>query len=163
MTTLSCSSCHPCSMCEYIYSSPILTKTTCFSFLCHALKYCQADGLIHSSEENQTGIKPERKEWHVTHTHKHNFTQTTARAHTQSVMHTFLVSVILWLAFPGVALSAWAFHTSSLPDWEQHWSDGQRVCNQADSWSEAAKQRVVVRQRDRLCGSGARTWIFILP
>lgn len=38
--------------------------------------------------------------------------------------HTFLVSVILWLAFPRVALSAWAFHTSSLLHCVQHWSDG---------------------------------------
>lgn len=42
-------------------------------------------------------------------------------------------------------------------------TERERESNQADTWSDAAKQRVVVRQRDRLRGSGARTWIFILP
>lgn len=65
-----------------------------------------------------------------THTHRHtqNFTATTAwtPARIAHSRHTFLVSVTLWLAFPGVAVSAGAFHTSSLSACEQHWSDGQR-------------------------------------
>lgn len=56
--------------------------------------------------------------------------------------HIFLVSVILLLAFPGVAVSAGAFHTSSRSVCEQHGSDGQRrrkrECNQPDSWPEAS-------------------------
>lgn len=89
--------------------------------------------------------------------HTHYFTQTTACSHINT--HALLVSAVLRLAFPGVALSAWAFHTSFFPDCVQHWSDGQRenACNQADSWSEATTQKVVVKQRSRVCGSGARS------
>ena len=113
-------------------------------------------GSVHSSEENQTGRKLQRegsdtKHTHArTHTHTPSLTQTVARTHTQSVehtrarWHTFLVSVILWLPLPGVALSAWAFHTSSLPDCEQHWSDGQR-----EGERERERERETERERER--------------
>lgn len=149
------------------YSGAVLTGTTGFWYSCHALEDCQA----RSSEENQTGKEVEEVEWHVTHTHVHtqNFTVTSAWtppcSHAQQNTLSLFQSFFGWHFLGLLFLQELFTHPPSLPVSNTDLmgrGGGVRECNQADSWSEAAKQRVLVRKRDRLCGSGAATWISIL-
>lgn len=111
-------------------------------------------GLIHSGAKMYTQAWNRTERERKTHTSLYINNCRRTHAHTHFPWHTFPVSVILWLAFPGVALLCMSF--SHLPSprlcatliwWAESWKE--RECNQADSWSEAAKQRVVGRQRKK--------------
>lgn len=107
-----------------------------------------------------------RVNFHV-HTNTISLTHTHTCADTLSLFQWFvgwhfLGSLSLHELFthpPSLAVS----NTDLMGRKKERQTERERESNQADTWSDAAKQRVVVRQRDRLRGSGARTWIFILP